>query len=194
MKYPTAARTFALIALCCLASPAAAHGGHHAVSGFISGFSHPLLGLDHLLAMIAIGLWAVQQGGRARWALPASFVAVMVLGGLLAGLGWVLPQVETGIALSALVIGLLVAFRQSWGMTAAMAIAAAFAVFHGYAHGLEMPAAVSPLRYALGFVLATGLLHGVGMLGGRFAPYAVRAAGGLIAASGLTLAGISLLG
>lgn len=169
------------------AGAASAHTGHHAVAGFVSGLSHPLSGLDHLLAMVAIGLWAAQQGGRALWAVPAAFVGTMVLGGALALAGLALPHVETGIAASVLVLGLLVATRRQWGVAIGMAIAAAFALFHGYAHGLEMPQATSPALYALGFVLATAFLHGVGIAAGRFGRIAIQAAGVAIAASGAAM-------
>jgi len=184
MKHP---RTIALTALCLFAGSASAHTGNHLVTGFTSGLSHPLLGLDHLLAMLAIGLWAAQQGGRALWAVPAAFVGAMILGGGLAWSGLALPQVETGIAASVLVLGLLIATRRQWGVPAGVMIAAGFALFHGYAHGLEMPQAASPAHYALGFVLATAFLHGVGIAGGLLGRYAIQAAGVTIAASGLVM-------
>ena len=115
-------RIFALTALCLFAGTASAHTGSQGVTGFVSGLSHPLLGLDHLLAMIAIGLWAAQQGGRALWAVPAAFVGAMVVGGMLAWSGIALPHVETAIALSVLVLGLLIATRRQWAVTAGMAL------------------------------------------------------------------------
>jgi urease accessory protein len=180
-------RTIALTALCLFAGTASAHTGHHMVTGFSSGLTHPLSGLDHLLAMIAIGLWAAQQGGRALWAVPAAFVSTMVLGGGLAWAGLSLPHVETGIAASVLVLGLLIATRRQWPVTAGMAIAAIFALFHGYAHGLEMPQATSPALYALGFVVATVFLHGVGIASSLIGRYAIQAVGVGIAASGLAM-------
>jgi urease accessory protein len=187
MKAMKNSRMIALVALCLFAGTASAHTGHHAITGFLSGLGHPLSGLDHLLAMIAIGLWAAQQGGRALWAVPAAFVGTMLLGGGLA-LGEVaLPHIETGIAASVLVLGLLVATRQRWGVAAGMAIAAGFALVHGYAHGLEMPQATSPALYALGFVLVTAFLHGVGIAASRIGRYATQAAGVAIAASGLAM-------
>lgn len=185
---------FALAALGLFADSAFAHVGVHTGSGFAGGFAHPMLGLDHLLAMLAIGVWAAQQGGRALWAVPATFVGVMLLGGLVAMSGWGLPQVETGIALSVLALGLLIAFQRRWPLVAGMAMAAVFALFHGYAHGLEMPPTASPLLFVGGFVLATGLLHGVGILGGWLGRERLRAAGVLIAATGFALTGFSLLG
>ena len=187
MKHMKHARTLALSALCLVAGSASAHTGSHAVTGFVSGLSHPLLGLDHLLAMIAIGLWAAQQGGRAVWAVPAAFVGAMGLGGGLALSGLVLPQAETGLAVSVLVLGLLIATQRQWTVLAGMAIAAVFAVFHGYAHGLEMPQAASPMLYALGFILATACLHGVGIAGSQIGRHAMRLAGAVIAASGLAM-------
>ena len=180
-------RIFALTALCLFAGTASAHTGSHGVTGFVSGLSHPLLGLDHLLAMIAIGLWAAQQGGRALWAVPAAFVGTMLLGGVLALSGLALPQVETGIAASVLVLGLLIATRRQWTVPASMTIAAGFALFHGYAHGLEMPQAASPMLYALGFVLTTALLHGVGIAGSLIGRHVMQVAGVAIAASGLVM-------
>ncbi|MDP3586154.1 MAG: HupE/UreJ family protein [Thiobacillus sp.] len=180
-------RTFALAALGLFAGTASAHTGDHAVTGFVSGLAHPLLGLDHLFAMVAIGLWAAQQGGRALWAVPAAFVGAMLVGGGLAWSGIALPQVETALALSVLVLGLLIASRRQWAVTAAMALAAGFAVFHGYAHGLEMPLAASPALYGLGFVLATLGLHGLGIVGRVIGRRTVQLAGAGIAATGLAL-------
>ena len=184
MKHPS---TIALAALCLFAGSASAHTGDHAVTGFVSGLTHPLLGLDHLFAMIAIGLWAAQQGGRALWAVPAAFVGAMGLGGLFAWSGGALPHVETAIALSVLVLGLLIATRRHAPVLAGMAIAGVFALFHGYAHGLEMPQAASPGLYALGFVLATACLHGVGIAGSLIGRHAMRLAGIAIAATGFVL-------
>jgi urease accessory protein len=137
--------------------------------------------------MLAIGLWAAQQGGRAFWAIPAAFVGAMAVGGGLALSGLTLPHVETGIAASVLVLGLLIATQRQWTVTAGVAIAAVFALFHGYAHGLEMPQAASPALYALGFVLATVCLHGVGMMSRLLGRYTMRVAGMGIAATGLAL-------
>lgn len=184
---PARTRTLILIPLCLFAGAASAHTGHHAVAGFSSGFGHPFSGLDHLLAMIAVGLWAVQQGGRALWAVPAAFVAAMLAGGALAWMGLPLPHVETGIAVSVLVLGLLVAMRRRWGAVIGMAIAAGFALFHGYAHGLEMPQASSPALYAAGFTLATALLHAAGVAASRVGRRAIQGAGMAIAASGAAM-------
>lgn len=184
IKHP---RTIILTALCLFAGTASAHTGSHTATGFVDGLAHPLLGLDHLFAMIAIGLWAAQQGGRALWAVPAAFVGAMLLGGVLAWTGGVLPLVETAIAVSVLVLGVLIATRRQWAVTAGMVLSATFALFHGYAHGLEMPQAVSPARYAMGFVLATVFLHGVGIASSLIGRQGIRLAGMGIAAAGLAL-------
>jgi len=187
MKPTNPSRTLALAALCLFAGTASAHTGAHTAAGFAGGLAHPLLGLDHLLAMIAVGLWAAQQGGRALWAVPAAFVAAMGLGGMLAWAGEGLPHVNTALALSVLVLGLLITTQRRWAVTAGMAIATAFALVHGYAHGLEMPLAASPARYVMGFMLATVCLHGVGIAGRLFGRRAMQAAGAGIAVGGLAL-------
>ena len=179
-------RAIVLTVLCLFAGTAYAHPGH-APTGFAGGLAHPFLGVDHLFAMIAIGLWAAQQGGRALWAVPSAFVGAMGLGGALAWSGGVLPHVETGIALSVLALGLLIATRYRASVATGMAIAGVFALFHGYAHGLEMPRAASPVPYALGFVLATACLHGIGIAGGLIGRRALRVAGLGIAATGAAL-------
>jgi urease accessory protein len=177
-----------LAALSLFAGTASAHTGNHAtLTGFAGGLAHPLWGLDHLFAMIAIGLWAAQQGGRALWAIPTAFVVAMLAGGMLAWSGIALPQVEAAIALSVLALGLLVAARLKASLTAGMAIAAGFALFHGYAHGFETPLAVSPVLYAAGFVLATACLHGAGIAGSLLGRRAVQLAGAGIAATGVAL-------
>lgn len=187
MKPVKPVQAIALTTLCLFAGTAFAHPGSHGIAGFSSGLTHPLLGLDHLLAMIAIGLWAAQQGGRALWAVPAAFVAAMGLGGGLAWAGLALPQVETGIAVSVLVSGGLIASRRRLPVAAGMAIAAGFALFHGYAHGLEIPQAASPVLYGLGFVLATALLHGLGIAASLLGRFAIQVAGLAIAASGVAM-------
>lgn len=173
------------------AAPALAHTGAHGAGGLAAGFSHPFLGLDHLLAMIAVGLWAAQTGGRARLAVPAAFIVVMALGGLLGVAGIGLPLVEFGIIGSVLVLGLLIAVAPRLPLWAPMAIVAAFALFHGHAHGTEMPETASGALYGLGFIAATAILHALGLALGfaaarRTAPLA-RLAGGAVAACGLVL-------
>lgn len=169
-------------------SVAAAHPGLHA-DGFVAGALHPLTGLDHLLAMVAVGLWAANLGGRARLLVPAAFVATMAIGAAL-GLGNTAnPGVELGIAASVIVLGLAVAARLALPTLAASGLVAVFALAHGFAHGTEMPAMASPLAYGLGFALATVGLHaaglGAGLLAARTA--AARVAGGAIALAGLAM-------
>jgi urease accessory protein len=180
--------TLALVPTAALAHPAI--GG---ASGFAHGFMHPLSGLDHELAMILVGLFAYQLGGRALWALPATFVSVMALGGALGAMGVALPFVEIGIALSVIVLGIVVALGVRAPLAIAMAATGFFAIFHGHAHGTEMPLAASGLTFGLGFMLATALLHGAGIglgyaLGASpFSQNAYRVAGGLSAIAGAVL-------
>jgi urease accessory protein len=184
-----------LAALAALAVPALAHTGHAPVFGFASGFLHPLMGVDHVLAMVAVGMLAALLGGRALWLVPGSFVGAMLLGGALGLSGVALPLVEAAILASVVVLGIAVASGRRMPVSAAMALVAAFAVFHGHAHGTEMPAAASALSYALGFVSATALLHAFGIAAGIMAERAsqapgraaFRVGGGAIAALGLVL-------
>ncbi|OMG67929.1 HupE/UreJ family protein [Stutzerimonas balearica] len=181
-----------LIATTLLLSPALAfaHPGHdHA--GVMSGLAHPLFGLDHLLAMLAVGLWAAQQQGTARWALPLTFVATMLFGGLLGFAGIEMPLMETGIAGSVLALGLLVALAVRPPVAIAAGLTALFAASHGVAHGLELPALSSPWGYAAGFVAATAALHAAGYAVARSLPQAaaplVRIAGVASALTGAWL-------
>lgn len=172
-----------------VAGPALAHTDTGDVGGFASGFLHPILGPDHVIAMIAVGLWGVFLGAPAIWVLPIGFPLVMAFGGAFGIIGIPLPAVEAGIALSAVVLGLCVAFALKPPLPVAAVIVGTFAIFHGYAHGAEMPKASSAVSYALGFVIATGLLHLAGILFGSLARWgagriAVRTAGGLIALAG----------
>jgi urease accessory protein len=154
---------------------ASAHPGHDG-AGLVSGFLHPLGGVDHIIAMVAVGLLAARIGGRALWLVPASFVATMAAAGLAGMAGMGLPYVETGIALSVVVLGIIGIFGVAMPVAVAMGLVAFFAVFHGYAHGAEMPETVSGLAYGAGFVAATALLHGVGIgLGLAIAGGRVRA-------------------
>jgi len=158
--------------------------------GFFSGFAHPLRGLDHLIAMVGVGLWGAFLGRPAIWVLPVVFPLVMAFGGLLGLIGMPLPGVEVGIALSALVIGAMVALAARPPLWVAAVIVGAFAVFHGHAHGTELPEAANALAYSLGFVIATGLLHLAGIAFGLLVRWplgnrAVRAGGGCIAAAGV---------
>lgn len=144
---------------------ALAHVGVGATHGFLSGLGHPFTGLDHLAAMIAVGLWAAQLGGRALWLVPLSFVSVMALSGLSAVFAVPAPYIESGITLSLLVLGVLIAAAVRLPVLASAAIVGLFAFFHGYAHGAEMPHSAGILTYAAGFVLATASLHlsGIGL-------------------------------
>ncbi len=176
--------------LCLSATMAMAHSGDVSGAGFVTGFLHPVLGWDHVAAMVAVGLWGAFLGSPAIWVLPVAFPLVMALGAVAGTVGVPLPGIETGIAASALVIGLAVALAAKPPLWLAAVIVAAFAVFHGHAHGAEMPEAANPLAYALGFVLATGALHLAGIAFGLLAVrpagrIAVRAAGGVIALGGL---------
>jgi urease accessory protein len=178
------------IAVLMTATSASAHSGGAAGAGFATGFLHPVLGWDHVAAMVAVGLWGAFLGAPAIWVLPVAFPLVMALGGALGVAGVPLPGIETGIAASALVIGLAVALAARPPLWMAAVIVAAFAVFHGHAHGAEMPQAANPLAYAAGFVVATGLLHLAGIAFGLLAArpagrIAVRAAGGVIALGGI---------
>lgn len=161
------------------------HGG-----GFVAGFLHPITGLDHVVAMVAVGLWGAVLGPPALWVLPVAFPMVMAFGGLLGLLGVPIPGVEIGIAISGLVMGLMVLFELRPPLWVAAVIVSTFAVFHGHAHGAELPAGSNALLFSLAFVIATGLLHLIGILlgetrrwpgGRRF----VQAAGAVVALVGL---------
>lgn len=172
------------------AGTAVAHTGDAPGAGFVTGFLHPILGWDHVAAMVAVGLWGAFLGRPAIWVLPIAFPLVMALGGALGVEEIPLSGIETGIAASAVVIGLAVALALRPPIWVAGIIVAFFAVFHGYAHGTEMPLAANPLAYAAGFVIGTGLLHlagiGFGLLAARPAgAVAVRALGGVIALGGV---------
>jgi urease accessory protein len=156
-------RLLVTAALLLAPSIAFAHPGHGAESSLLAGFIHPFGGIDHLLAMIAVGLFAAHLGGRAFWAVPASFVAVMALGGILGAAVVSLPFVETAIALSVLVFGIVIFTEMAPPVLAAMALVGIFAAFHGYAHGSEMPVNASAIDFGIGFMAATALLHGFGI-------------------------------
>jgi urease accessory protein len=167
-------------------------GAEHALS-FAAGFRHPWSGIDHMLAMVAVGLWAGLNGGRALWAWPAAFVVVMALGGALGVAGVGMPLVEPGILASVVVLGLLVLAAARLPVIAGAALVAVFAVLHGHAHGAELPGAAAAVTYAAGFAIATTLLHVLGLgiawlAGSRRGRLAVRGAGALVAAGGIALA------
>ena len=175
-------------------SVALAHTGAH-TSGFAHGFAHPISGLDHVLAMVMVGLFAYQLGGRALWIVPLAFVSAMSVGGVLGLAGIGVPFIEIGIALSVVVLGALVASNARTPVIAAVAVVGFFAIFHGYAHGAEMPANAAALTYAIAFLIATALLHltgaalglGIDKAGQRTGSAFVRVAGafGLVAGLGI---------
>lgn len=172
-------------ALCLLPVFAFAHPGHDE-SGLMAGVAHPLTGMDHLLAMFAVGLWAAQQTGRARLMLPVTFVGSMLLGGLLGFDGFAIAHLETGIAESVFAFGLLVAVAARPPVVLALAITCFFGLAHGIAHGLELPEMSSPAAYAIGFVIATSALHATGYALARWLPVSAAA---LIRVLGLASAG-----
>ncbi|TWI50991.1 urease accessory protein [Pseudomonas duriflava] len=176
-----------------LASTSAlAHPGHE-VSGLASGILHPLTGLDHLLAMLGVGLWAGQRGGKSIWMIPLAFMAMMLAGGLLGMEGVALPGVELGIAVSVTLFGLLIAFGVRLPVWVGMLLVGGFALFHGHAHGEEMPATAGALSFAFGFTLATGALHATGVGASwlsRNLPRLVRLAGAAISVAGAAMLAI----
>lgn len=172
------------------AGTAFGHTGEGVAGGFTSGFMHPLLGWDHVAAMVAVGLWGAFLGSPAIWILPIVFPLVMAFGGALGVMGIPIPAVETGIAASAVVLGLMVAIAARPPIWVAAVIVGAFAVFHGHAHGTELPEAANALAYSVGFVIATGLLHLGGIAFGLLVRWpagkiAVRAGGAVIALAGV---------
>ena len=198
--FPVHRTTFvraSLAALLLLPGLACAHPGHGAGildtgpgAGLLSGFAHPFLGLDHVLAAVAVGIWAIRLGGRATWALPAAFVVATAAGAALGFAGIAVPATELGIAVSVLLLGALVALDARFGIGAAVLLAAAFAPWHGAAHALEASSGAASLAYATGFLAATGLLHASGILTGlalRARPLLLRALAAPIAGTGLAL-------
>lgn len=177
----------------CLLRPAlaVAHVGQGDIGGgFLAGVEHPIFGLDHVAAMVAVGIWGAQLGQPAIWVLPVTFPLVMAFGGVLGGLGVPIPGIEIGIAVSAIALGCMIAFAARPPLWVAAVLVGLFAIFHGYAHGAELPEAANAISYAVGFVVATGSLHMLGILigvanrwslGGKL----LRVGGGLISACGL---------
>jgi urease accessory protein len=173
-----------------------AHVGVGSTAGFAHGFWHPIGGIDHVLAMVAVGMFAANLGGRALWAVPLTFVGLMAVGGVLGIEHVAIPYVEVGIAISVIVLGLLVALRVQWPVAAAMALVGVFAIFHGHAHGEEMPIDASGAAYAAGFMLATALLHiagiaigiGIERIGSRYSDRTAQVTG-----SAMALAGVAIL-
>jgi urease accessory protein len=192
MKFLIAVLAFVLTPVAALA-----HTGIGDASGIAHGFMHPVSGMDHVLAMVSVGLFAYVLGGRALWLVPSAFVAMMAAGGALGIAGIAVPFVELGIGLSIIVIGMAAALCRKMPTAAAMALVGTFAVFHGVAHGAEMPQDASGLAYALGFMLATALLHAAGVaacfgaarLIGAFGSAAARIGGGVAAIAGAAMIG-----
>ena len=187
-----------LIKSCLAATPAIltpavvfAHTGVGHTSGFVHGFGHPISGLDHVLAMVMVGVFAWQLGGRALWLVPLTFVCVMAVGGMLGVAGIGVPFVEIGIALSVVVLGAIVAFNVKAPIAAAMGVVGLFAMFHGHAHGAEIPDDAGGVAYAAGFMIATAILHlagiSIGFLIGTADKRLVRLAGGLTTGAGVAL-------
>lgn len=171
-------------------SVAWAHTSAGAIGGFVSGFTHPLYGWDHVAAMVAVGILGAFLGRPAIWLLPVVFPLVMAFGGVLGILGVPLPGIEPGIALSSIVLGGLIVLAVRPPLWIATVLVAAFAIFHGYAHGTELPNAANPLAYSAGFVLSTGMLHLLGIAIGELIRWpwgkvVARAAGGIIALTGI---------
>lgn len=187
----------AAVAIGAILTPGAAmaHPGLDHAHDAVHGFLHPFGGIDHILVMVAIGVFAAQLGGRAVWLVPLAFVGTMAAAGALAVVGYNIPHVEAGIALSVLAIGAAIALRVHLPTVAAMAAAGLLAIFHGQAHGAEMPPSLSGLWYGAGFIAATALLHGIGIGGftlvarpqSQAGQIAVRFAGGVAALAGVML-------
>jgi len=190
-------RSFKLVSLAAAATvgfstAALAHVGDHSHMSFTEGLLHPFSGLDHVLAMVAVGLWASQLGGRALWLLPLTFPVLMAVGAALGLSGVTLPWVEVGIAGSVMVLGAVVALALRPSLAISIPLIGAFALLHGYSHGIELPAAASALSYGAGFIAATLVLHSIGIATGLIAGrlpvrFAARTAGGAIAVLGMVL-------
>jgi urease accessory protein len=185
----------AFLALFLAPTAAFAHTSVGDTGGFMHGFMHPLGGLDHQLAMILVGIFASQLGGRALWLVPLTFVGTMAFGGFLGIAGIPVPFIEIGIALSVVVLGAIVAFGVKVPVAVAMGIVGLFAVFHGHAHGSEMPMDTSGLEYGLGFMFATSVLHAagigigvsIGMTSKSLGNNVYRVAGGLASVAGVAI-------
>lgn len=188
-------KLFSLLTLTALllSSPAHAHIAEEGLTGgFISGYVHPLLGWDHVAAMIAVGIWGVFLGNRAVWILPIVFPFIMVIGGILGMIGVPIPFIVPGIAFSSIIIGLAIAFKWRAPLILASIIVGIFAIFHGYAHGQNLPSASNPISFALGFVLGSGTLHLIGITFGLVERYswgltALRVCGVIIALVGVAV-------
>jgi urease accessory protein len=186
-----ATRWMAFVFLVRLPALAFAHVGQGDISGgFLAGLEHPVFGLDHVVAMVAVGIWGAQLRAPAIWVLPVTFPLVMSFGGVLGGLGVPIPGIEIGIAASAIVLGTMIALAARPPLWVAAAIVGTFAIFHGYAHGAELPESANAISFAMGFVIATGSLHALGILIGVINKWPVgvkilRGGGVLIALCGV---------
>jgi len=170
-----------------------AHVQQGQAAGFLTGLRHPVSGLDHVLAMIAVGLWGAQLGAPAVWLLPVTFPMVMAFGGFLGLVGIPVPGVEVGIAASAILLGLVVAREARPPLVVAAVLVGFFAIFHGHAHGTELPAGQSGLMYSIGFVVATGCLHGVGIAIGVVHRWPLGRVAMRLAGAAVTVAGFGFL-
>ena len=183
------------IALTLVPAAASAHVGVGDAHGFVHGFAHPLSGFDHILAMVAVGLFAAHLGGRELWLVPLTFVSVMALAGVVGMTGMGLPFVEIGIGMSVVVLGLAIAFQLNISTLAAMGLVGFLAIFHGQAHGAEMPESASGLAYGVGFVCATAMLHALGIglgltigyAGQKYSRRIVQVGGGAMAIAGVAI-------
>lgn len=190
LKFRAPLHGLLLLALLAPLTSLAHEGSSLPYSSFIAGLAHPVLGVDHFLAMVSVGILSAQIGGRAIWTVPATFVSVMAAGGLLGWLNVGLTSIELGIAFSVLILGLAIAADRKVPVLLAMVAVGIFAIFHGYAHGAEMPSVASPVRYALGFMTGTALLHISGVLVGDISQHyergkvLLRIAGAAIAGAG----------
>jgi urease accessory protein len=187
-RWTTVVGAAVLILLCPGTALAHTQGGE--ATGLLSGLQHPVSGLDHILAMVAVGLWGAQLGRPAVWLLPVTFPMVMAFGGMLGLMGFALPGIEIGIAASAIMMGVVVAFEARPPLWLAAALVGFFAIFHGHAHGTELPPGTDALLYSIGFVIATGCLHATGIGVGLVHRWpvgqaALRVAGVVVALAGL---------
>lgn len=203
MKNPTTQQTatsLPLAALLLMALPTAAwaHVGTGEIGGILNGLKHPVTGFDHVLAMVAVGLWGAQLGAPAIWLLPVTFPIVMAFGGMLGLMGINLPGIEVCIAISAVALGFMVLREARPNLWAAAFLVGFFAIFHGHAHGTELPQGANALLYSIGFVIATGLLHATGIAIGLVHRWpagrlTLRAIGGLVSIAGLAFLWQALL-
>jgi urease accessory protein len=188
-------RLSSLLLLAWLAAPPSllAHQRGGEARGFLSGLSHPVSGADHIVAMIAVGLWGAQLGPPAVWLLPVTFPMVMAFGGTLGLLGVKIPGIEIGIALSAIGLGAAVLFEARPKLGIAAVLVGFFAIFHGHAHGTELPPGANGILYSIGFVIATGLLHATGIGIGLIHRWPAGKAALRVAGAGIALAGLTFL-